>query len=121
MKPFQNTFGLFVVGGAVLMIALAAGVTPTSASQAASAAWPETPTVCDAAFCGAAVAADDVSRGANATAAASLPDSPITAPSSGFSAAAMAALGVAMMTGRIRRKALWGVRAPWRPLAAQSS
>ena len=123
MKSFQNTSGLLAAASGVLLIALAACLASDSASQAAetatplaTAAWAST--VCDGAVCGAAIAADDLNMGANPTAAATLPDSPM-APSSGFSAAAMVALGVAMMTGRIRRKALWGARAPWRPLAAQ--
>ena len=113
MKSFRSTsFAL----GFGLLAAIASVPTPVTARTVVTFA---SPAACDEEPCGAvnsSSAIDDDPAVALILSATSEPQAP--APGSAISAAAMIALGVVMMTSRVRRKGLWAFRAPWRTLAA---
>ncbi len=129
MTAFRRASGLGIVGSAVLLAALASLAGTRAARAADDLELPvaiamqgfsaENP--CDDAFCGGA---DVLAMGALPSA---LPPEDFSAlariPSRGpsvSSAAAMAALGVAMLTARVRRKGLWAARAAWRTSTGQT-
>ena len=112
MNSFQSTGLAFGFG---LLAAISSLPAPAAARTVAAFA---DPALCREAPCGAVnpnSATEDDPAVALVLSAAFEPRTP--APASEISAAAMIALGVVMMTSRVRRKGLWGFRAPWRSFA----
>jgi hypothetical protein len=120
MKSFRRASGVGLVGAAAMLAGLANLPTPAAAATVASS------TICDQAFC--AGADESLANGdtlgvkvdpAVAIALSMQPAAQMPAAGSEISAAAMIALGVVMMTSRVRRKGLWVLRAPWRSVAGR--